>query len=231
MALSKSEKKMCRLSTFIKKIVLPSIFFFLSFNAFSLSFTAGTEIDNVFFTSERLTLASDGSIIIETEPFKIPVFLGLGFSMRFIQKDVKRDLYYFNQNYDDFYFNKGFTFYSGYTFNFPLGDTFFIQAQPSLFYKYSSNEFFKQIVSLSGKQRLVLERIHQLGIYLPLSLGIQVKHLSFMFRMTAIYIPLYYLDDEYYYNSKGNYVLGSTNSNFKYNSFGYSFGFLVKYTL
>ena len=39
------------------------------------------------------------------------------------------------------------------------------------------------------------------------------------------------LDDDYYFASNGIYVISSSDSNFKYNSFGYSFGFLVKYKL
>lgn len=214
----------------LKKTAFAIIFIFITSNAFSLSFTTGTEINNVFFTSERLTLASDGAVIIESQPFQIPILFGIGFSIRFIQKDFKRDVYYFSQNYDDFYFNKGFSFYSGYSFTFPF-NSFFIQTQPALFYKYSTNEFFKQVLSLSGKQRLVIEKIHQFGIYLPVSLGFQLRQFSLIFRFTAIYIPLYYLIDDYYYAYKGNYIPGASDSSFKYNSFGYSFGFLVKYTL
>jgi len=161
----------------LKKTAFAIIFIFITSNAFSLSFTAGTEINNVFFTSERLTLASDGAVIIESQPFQIPILFGIGFSVRFIQKDFKRDVYYFSQNYDDFYFNKGFSFYSGYSFTFPF-NSFFIQTQPALFYKYSTNEFFKQVLSLSGKQRLVIEKIHQFGIYLPVLLGFQLRQFS-----------------------------------------------------
>ena len=34
-----------------------------------------------------------------------------------------------------------------------------------------------------------------------------------------------------YVINNGRYVISFSDSNFKYNSFGYSFGFLVKYTL
>ena len=223
--------KLHRIPSFIKKSVLPVFILFLSFNAFSLSFSIGVHEDNVFFDSERLTIASDGTAFLETEPFKVPVFFGLGFSARFIQRDVNKDTYYFSKNYDDLYFNKGFSFYSGYAFTFPINDTFFIQTQPALFYKYSTTEFFKQIISLSGKQRLVQETLHQMGVYLPLTLGTHIKHFDIMFRLTAIYIPVYYLDDDYYIINNGRYVISFSDSNFKYNSFGYFFGFLVKYTL
>ncbi len=225
------EQKLHRISLFFKKSILPAFVFLFCFNAFSLSFSIGVDLNNVFFNSERLTLASDGTAFLETEPFKIPVFFGAGFSTRFIQRDVNKDLYYFSKNYEDLYFNKGFSFYSGYAFTFPIIDRFFLQTQPALFYKYSTTEFFKQIISLSGKQRLVQETLHQMGVFLPFTLGIQLNHFNIMFRLTAIYIPIYFLDDDYYVINNGRYVISFSDSNFKYNSFGYSFGFLVKYTL
>jgi len=214
-----------------KKILFSSLIFLFNFNIFSLSFAGGFEVNNIYLKIDSLTLTADASFIFETEPLKFPLLFGAGISQRFAQKNIKFNSYYFDQNYEKFYFNKGFLFYSGYTFSYPLESPFFIQSQPALFYKYSTNEFYKKVPSLNGSTRLTLESIHQFGIFLPFTLGIQIKKFSLLFKLTAIYIPFYYVNDDYYlpYNSK--YVKVANDSNFIFHSFGYSLGFLVKYTL
>jgi len=220
-----------KLHFFIKKVLFPSLIFLFSFNIYSISFTGGFEINNIYLKIDNPTLTSDAGFIFESEPLKIPLLFGAGISQRFVQKHTSLNSCYFNQNYESFYFNKGFLFYSGYSFYHQLNQPFFIQFQPSLFYKYSTNEFYKKVPSLNGSTRLTLESIHQLGVFLPVEIGLQIKKISLMFKFTAIYIPFYYVNDDYYLPYNSQYVKVGNDSNSNFNSFGYSFGFFVKYTL